>query len=244
MLLALKVFEIDYSFIIKNYLNPELWNKEWTLFVYKSFIFTLKLYSINCKDEKIAFELKLRDSLNIDDYVDDWISNPNESYDHIYFSLKIDDTDFLKRKINSSMIERIKKLEERKVKASTDYQLIQENEQKEEEKLRKIAEAFLDNNNVSNKDIREVYIDSYIDNNKQTDTYLNNMINNFRYNVLTDFYLILGETNKDTSLIEKVKEQAKNKIELENIVQEVNEYMKYIETEDFKEDMESNLEEI
>ena len=31
--LALKVYDIDYSFIIKNYLSPELWEKTWTLFV-------------------------------------------------------------------------------------------------------------------------------------------------------------------------------------------------------------------
>ena len=29
---VLKVYEIDYSFIIKNYLNPEMWSKTWTLF--------------------------------------------------------------------------------------------------------------------------------------------------------------------------------------------------------------------
>ena len=35
----IKNFEIDYSFIIKNYLNPELWHKKWNLFIYKNFVF-------------------------------------------------------------------------------------------------------------------------------------------------------------------------------------------------------------
>ena len=33
--LAIKVYDIDYSFLLKNYLNPEYWNKSWHLFVYK-----------------------------------------------------------------------------------------------------------------------------------------------------------------------------------------------------------------
>ena len=33
--LAIKVYDIDYSFLLKNYLNPEYWNKSWHLFVYE-----------------------------------------------------------------------------------------------------------------------------------------------------------------------------------------------------------------
>ena len=54
---AIKVYDIDYSFIIKNYLNPEMWQKTWTLFQYKTFVVTLRLDSINCQKEKIFFQV-------------------------------------------------------------------------------------------------------------------------------------------------------------------------------------------
>ena len=54
---TIKNFEIDYSFIIKNYLNPELWHKKWNLFIYKSFVFSLELNSIYVQDEKIYFHV-------------------------------------------------------------------------------------------------------------------------------------------------------------------------------------------
>lgn len=47
--IALKVYDVDYSFIIKNYLASDLWQKTWTLFVYKNVRVTLDLYKIEVK---------------------------------------------------------------------------------------------------------------------------------------------------------------------------------------------------
>ena len=33
----IKVFDVDYSFIIKNYLDPKMWQKEWTLFLLEEY---------------------------------------------------------------------------------------------------------------------------------------------------------------------------------------------------------------
>ena len=38
--LIIKAYDIDYSFIIKNYLDPKLWEKEWTLSMYKELVVT------------------------------------------------------------------------------------------------------------------------------------------------------------------------------------------------------------
>ena len=58
MLPTLKVYNIDYEFIIKNYLSPSLWKKIWTLLQYKEHIITLNLYKIMTKDNEIVFEIK------------------------------------------------------------------------------------------------------------------------------------------------------------------------------------------
>ena len=62
MLPAIKVWKMDYSFIIKNYLNPALWQKTWTLFEYKDFVITIKLTKIETENMRIVFRLNLRDN--------------------------------------------------------------------------------------------------------------------------------------------------------------------------------------
>ena len=59
--LSLKVYDVDYSFIIKNYLDEKLWDKEWTIFIYKNFQIILRLNSINVRDKVIWFEVEIQD---------------------------------------------------------------------------------------------------------------------------------------------------------------------------------------
>ena len=54
---TIKLYKIDYEFIIKNYLDKSLWKKIWNLFIFKNNIFTLQLASIDTKEEKIYFEI-------------------------------------------------------------------------------------------------------------------------------------------------------------------------------------------
>lgn len=63
-----RVYDVDYSFIVKNYLNPELWDMKWTLFMYKDFIIYLELHSIKCKDKEIWFRLFYNDESTRHDY--------------------------------------------------------------------------------------------------------------------------------------------------------------------------------
>lgn len=65
MLPTIKVYKIDYEFILKNYTSPALWDKTWTLFVFKNYVYTLSLNSIDVKNKNIIFEIKLDSNLNI-----------------------------------------------------------------------------------------------------------------------------------------------------------------------------------
>ena len=71
--LAIKVYKIDYEFIIKNYLDRKLWKQIWNLFVFKDNVFTLKLSSINTKEEKIYFDVEFNKLNN------QWIYSKNET---------------------------------------------------------------------------------------------------------------------------------------------------------------------
>lgn len=237
----IKVYDVDYSFIIKNYLNPEMWSKKWTLFQYKGFVFTLQLVRIDCDENKIVFYVCLEDRLEPHKYWAEWEAYPNRSINGVSYSLKIDDIKFLKNKIYSAMKECIRILEDKACKALCEYQEMRDDKWTEREVLTEVAEQFLNDNNVYNSEIRDVYIENYIENNSRVEEQMQSFINNNRYRLLTDLYLILAESQNDEMLL-KIVLNTDN--EYTNIYEEVKQYMEYLETEECREKLEDNLEDL
>lgn len=217
--LIIKQYDVDYSFIIKNYLDKKLWHKEWTLFVYKDYVFYLTLYSIDVKREEIEFQIYLRHK----DY---------SNYTFIDYSINQSNINVLKKQINGAIYYLIYNYEETNIKKEQGYKMIKEAEYQEEETLTGIAEEFLDDNGVSNREIRDVYIDNYVSNNKKTDVYLNNYITGRRYQVLTDLYLIYTKASKDEERYNTVTNSIKSNYNYEEILKETNEYLKKLEEDD------------
>ena len=242
---AIKVYDIDYSFIIKNYLNPEMWQKTWTLFQYKTFVVTLRLMSINCQDEKINFEIKIKDNSEENEYSYEWGKNSDkDANDYVYYSLKINDLKFLKTLIESSVFDAISKLEKYNIVASEDYQNLKEMYSNEQDSLRKIAEDFLDANDVSNEDIREAYIDAYVSNNAKLDGYLKRMLEKKQYIIFPDLYLMFANATRNDKTVKKWENILEENNNIEQLRTEILEYLEYMQSEDFEDDMNSNLEEI
>lgn len=244
--LILKSYEMDYSFIIKNYLDPKMWQKKWNLFVYKGYVFTLRMSSIYVQEEKVNFYVRLEDVLNKSDYRDDWNDFRGENYaeEFVQYSLKIEDVSFLEKMINTAMLKCIEKLERKKIMGTERYQAIRDGEREEEETLTRIAEEFLDDNNVKNEDIRNAYIEAFVDNNKKIEEKLEDYKCLKKYNELTDLYLIFANVNKDEKLLDKVKEECLDLDKLEDLEKEALEYIESLETEEFQEEMQNNLEEL
>lgn len=244
--LVLKNYEIDYSFIIKNYLEPKMWQKKWNLLIYKNFVFTLRMSSIYVQEEKIYFYIKLEDIKNTTDYRDDWnhCYEENSYEESINFSLKIDDVSFLEKKINSAMLDCIERLERKKIMGTERYQEIRNGKGKEIRTLTEIAEEFLDDNNVKNEDIREAYIDVFVENNKKIDKKLSEYQQLRKYNELTELYLVFANINENKNLLDKIERNSLDIEYLREIEKEVLEYIENLETEEFKEEMQGNLEDI
>lgn len=243
--LVIKEYKIDYSFIIKNYLNPEMWEKTWTLFIYKNFVFTLKIDRIRCQDQEIIFEIKLEDVVNSKGYATDWCEyNCNYIKQEVCYNLKINDIKFLKNKINTAMKNATKYLEERKIKGTEEYKAIKRSEDREKETLREIAEAFLDDEGVRNDDIREAYIDCYIENNRTIQDRLDEVLESGQYRIFADLYLILAELNEDKYLKDSVEWAIQDYVAFEKILEEVQEYIAELETEEKQEELRDNLESI
>lgn len=237
----LKVYDIDYSFIVKNYLNPEMWSKKWTLFQYKGFVFSLRLMRIDCDENKIVFYVYLEDTIDTKKYWDDWDAYPNITQEPVFYSLYVGDVKFLKNKIYTAMKACIERLECKRCKGLDEYQEMIEDRNSEIEVLEKIAEEFLDKNNVHNEEIRNGYIEYYLQNNSYLEEQMKLFVTEKKYKLLTDLYLVLAESQNDEKLIKRVLEEDE---EHTNVYEEVKQYMKNLEREEFLDELRDNLEDI
>lgn len=235
MLPAIKVWKMDYSFIIKNYLNPALWQKTWTLFEYKDFVITIKLTKIETENMRIVFRLNLRDN-----------SRPNTWGDQedVSYSLKGSSIKFLIKSINGAIFRMISYHERNHV--LEDLPVYIDAKQQgdiEIEKLTVLASEFLDDEGVTNEEIREAYIDKYVDDNKQNDEYIQRLRSAYEYHLLTDFYLVFAESIGDDAKYQTVMGRLEEN-EIENVLKEISQHKTYIETDDYQEEMKGLLEEI
>lgn len=237
-MLALKVYDVDYSFIIKNYLDEKLWEKEWTIFVYKRFKVMLRLDSINVKTKAIWFEVFIDDNSEENT---SWTSRVSDTFK---YTISIDDINILKKLLNSTIFGLIKKLEEEAYIENTDkYNQLDEMKREERERLQQIAEEFLESEGVRNEEIKEAYIDYYIDKNEKVYDLKNDYITEMRYRILTDFYVAFLDAVNDKEKLEIIKFKVGEE-ELEEILNRIEEYKDYMDTKDFESDMKENLEEI
>lgn len=230
MLPTLKVYNIDYEFIIKNYLSPHLWQKIWTLLQYKEHIITLNLYKIMTKDNEIVFEVKYQGFWGTE-YVNYNIANT---------SIKI-----LKQQINGAMFRIIDRYEESLIEATEGYKKIEESKWEERNMLKDIARDFLDREGVTNDEIREVYIDRYVDKNETFYQRLSNYKTASKYTILTDLFLIFCEITSDTTRKKAVVQaHGGHTVRLALIESEVQEFMERLNTSEYVEEMECELESI
>lgn len=235
--LAIKVYEVDYSFIIKNYLDKELWGKSWVLFEYRDYVFKLNLSSIDVEYDTLVFKIKC-DKLTWNTEADVW-----DNCRTVRHNLANSNFEVLKNQINGAIYNAIDCIERIKIVESDEYREIANHRYEEEDALKQIAEEFLDNNNVSNSEIRDVYIDNYVYKNSTINAKKREYLSGKKYNVLTDLRLVF---------VKAIKDEKKEKTILENldetkaieVLQEVNEYMKKLETEEYQEELKEGLESI
>lgn len=219
MLPTLKVYEIDYSWIISNYLDKELWDKKWNLFIFKDDVFTLNLYKIDIKNKSVYFEVRH--------------NKQNWNYELIEYPLSgVMSIDILKRKINGAIWSLIEVYEINLIRHSDNYKSIEESKYDEEEFLKSVAEKFLDDNNVTNEDIREVYIDDYVSKNSTISTKLDGYLSMCKYTFATDIMLVFTKITSDEARFKRVMDSQKNNYRINEILNEVKEYIKDLDIDD------------
>ena len=229
-----KVYEIDYSFIVKNYLNPEMWEKQWTLYIYKDIEFYLTLDSINCQANAISFKITCRNG-SIDYASSTWV--------HHYY--KTSNINVLKRQINGAMYELLRSYEKHVIRKSEEFKELMYMYSDEDDKLTEIAEEFLYENGVTNKEIREVYVDNFVSNNRKRYTAESNYLDARTFLELPDYFLTFTKVIKDDSRFNdcynKISKSFDNEA-ISRILEEAKEVYEF--SDDYTEDMKLQLEAI
>lgn len=231
MLPTLKVYKIDFDFIISNYLDKHLWKKKWNLFVYKDNVFTINLYKIDMEEDCIYFKIRYN----------------KRSFDYEYVTYYNDGRVNMKvfmKEISGAIFRLMCNYEQDLISHTPGYKKIKEIYEAEKDLLREIAERYLDENSVTNSDIREAYIDSYVSNNSNIDNKLSDYKMTYRFNYLTEMMLIYAKSIEDENRITAIRNANSNKIKLGIIESEVDLYLKEMETTEYVTEMEGQLESI
>lgn len=238
--LAIKVYKMDYSFLIKNYLNPEMWQKEWTLFEYKNFKVNMHIWLIQTRNQQIMLDIRLH-------YCDE-DGNWDYKEQTITFSMKIEDITFLKRQINSAIFNCMVSVEKYCFITKTEqYQELLEMRREEKHKLYDIARDFLEEHGVTNDNLVEAYTDAYIDEYSKVPDMMSDYMDGKIYTELTDLYLVWLETLEDDPKKDIRANEIKQRLgekQYEQVLEEIQEFKDQFGTEEYEMEMKSNLEEV
>lgn len=228
--IIIKQYAIDYNFIISNYLDKSLWKKKWSLFIYKDNVFTLNIYKIETETDRIIFK----------------ISYNKLSWDHEYITYDIQNTsiDILKKQINGGIFRLMETQDSYLARQSSGYKTIIDARSDEEDKLREIAKDYLDSNGITLDDVREAYIDRYISRNSKTQSMLDNYLWGCKYTFLSEIMLVFTKITNDTTRFENVQKAVGNMSNIALIEAAVEEFIESIDSDEFEEEMVSELEAI
>jgi hypothetical protein len=228
MLPEIKVYKIDYDFIISNYLDKSLWKKKWNLFVYKDHVFTLNLYKIETETDRIVFK----------------ISYNKLNWDHEYVTYDIQNTSILilKKQINGAIFRLMETKDGYDARNSAGYCAIIDAKGEERERLRDIAEQYLDSNGIELEDVREAYIDRFVSRNTKTDSMAHNYLQGCMYTFLAEIMLVFTKITEDNARYNVVANAVGNKGNLALIESAVEQFVKELVTDEYEEAMTDALE--
>ena len=235
--ITLKKYDVDYSFIIKNYLSPELWKKTWTLFVYKNIRITLNLSYIWVDDPiKISFKI----SIKTPEY---------RTYILKDHTIDISNLTILKNQIDNAILCLINNYERYVISTTETYQNLSNTARREADRLQEIAESYLDENSIYIEDVRDAYIEYYLDNNYTGDSLLSNYKDSMKYKQCTDLWLVYARATNDEKLEKEIKARLTTDYYVD-VLKNIQEYIDILSDEDsdeyyeYFEEKESNLESI
>lgn len=224
---TIKQYNIDYDFLISNYLNRELWKKSWNLFVYKDNVFKLSLHTIHTQLDCITFEITCNKLAYCTETVDYYLNNT---------TIKV-----LKQQINGAIFRLMERYDEQLCRNTKGYQDICDMYSDECDELRSMAESYLDEYGISQNDIREAYIDRYISDNTRCDIHKSNYLRGHKFEQLTDMFIVFTKITDDKNRYNTVVETINDLEYIKKVENEIKQFKEYFGTDNYKEEMNDNL---
>lgn len=241
--LSTKVVTLDLDVILANYNKPAFWKKTWTIFKNEDLTLIAKITQIDVISGFIYMIIKPESSYYTDK------KSKKQVYIHwCYDTITIpfnEGHEYTKEKFQSDVlancIKVITSIESQLIEKYSEYQRAREVKLEYRRTLTTIAENFLDEHNVTNKEIREAYISYYL-NKSDIPDYTTKVLENYRYTVIPYQYLMcaafIGDRAKYDKIAEKCNKTRKStKINIWLKMQE-------LKSEEFTKAMEANLEAI
>lgn len=157
--ISLELVRLDIKEIISNYRNPKFWKKKWVIFKTKDFDVVWRMSSINIEQTNISSIVEI---INIKRR-HFWTWNKPMAWcrsiplDHSEYTQEV-----FQKNLLGAVVEAINSLEKSIVQTTYEYKEASRLEDEENSRLEDIANDFLDREGVTNKDIREAYIEKYV----------------------------------------------------------------------------------
>lgn len=225
-----QVVKLDLQTILANYKNPNFWAKKWTIIDTKEIKLVWYITSINCVDNKIESRVEVahknirRGKKHFRDLT--WYGFEYE----IVSPIPINNPEYTEKHFENAILGRVLSLLESIERHCTyeyaEYKEAETLEEEVKERLKTYAEDYLDENNVSNEDIREAYIEKYVSNNSNEGELTDKIIKRFRHKIIPDTYLyVYAWFNRseefDKFEFENTKHRVSTRIEIWRKVQEI-----------------------
>ena len=230
--LSTVIYKINFRYILKNYLNKELWKKQWTLFDYNNVVRKMRIKAIDIASNKII--------LAIDDggYYYSFSPSFEIPLSEAHFSEKVF-TDTLFRTLWSDLVNlersRIRKLDAYEMALTADYDL--------KDRRKEIAEEFLDDNNVTNETIREAYIDHFVDSFEDDDANADRVLAELKYKVTPELFLMLSLQYEKEDQYQEVIDRIEDE-DVEELKERLKQDYENFDVDDMTVDAKEHLEEI
>ena len=191
-------------------------------------MFTLNLYKIETETDRIVFK----------------ISYNKLNWDNEYVTYDIQNTSILilKKQINGAIFRLMETKDGYDARNSAGYSAIVDARDEERERLRDIAEQYLDSNGINLEDVREAYIDRFVSRNAKTDTMAHNYLQGCMYTFLAEVMLVFTKITEDNTRYNAVVNAVGNKGNLALIESAVEQFVEELETDEYEEEMTYALE--
>lgn len=250
--LSTKLVYLDLKTIMENYRNPDFWEKSWLIFKSKELEIKWSIVNIDILNNKIESCISVspghitrggkkfafsREYTSKTKY--SWYSNSCRP-------IPIDNSDYnqdtLNRNILGTILATVEEMEAEFARHTYEYAKASELEDEEKEKLKEIAEEFLDDEGVTNGSIRYAYIEKYVSDNSDS-KYTYEVIANSKFRFFKTAYLHICSWFNNEEMFKKYETALKNFIPKKTIFKIIKK-TKEMQSEDWVEEMKDQLESI